>query len=217
MRRQIVYAAAMLVLSATPGLADRSTPFTWTGLYVGIGGGAGALSNIQSESIPGFGTVFSETFAQQSYSGVVTAGYDYRVAPQVVIGALFDYEITRFQINNASLGFVSLPAERARTWSVGARIGLLANPTTLLYVLAGYAHSTMDVRDVGDVEFNGHFVGGGIETRLAGGWFLRGEYRFTQFAEQTLLTCFCADLNAEPAVHSGRVVLVYRFGQSPPP
>jgi len=217
MRCKSTLAAALLVLTAMPCAAEGPAPFAWTGFYVGAGGGAGTVVDVQSESVSGFGTVFSETFAQQSYSGVLTAGYDYRIARQVVVGALFDYEISRFQINNASLSIVSLPAERARTWSIGGRIGFLANPTTLLYILAGYAHSSMDFRDVGDVDFHGHFVGGGIESRLAGGWFLRGEYRFTQFGEETVMTCFCADLNAEPSMHTGRVVLVYRFGQSAPP
>ena len=61
-------------------------------------------------------------------------------------------------------------------------------------------------------------VGGGVETRLMGGWFLRGEYRFTQFSEETLLTCLCGDdFNAEPSTHTGRVVLIYRFGQATQP
>lgn len=216
--RRIICIAALLVLFSAPAAADRPALFTWTGFYVGAGGGAGAMVNVQSESIPGFGTVLSEIFGAQTYFGTVTAGYDYRVAPRVVVGALFDFELGRILFNNADLSILNLPPERARTWSFGGRVGYLVNPQTLLYVLGGFARSSMEFQDIGNVKFSGRFVGGGVETQLTGNWSLRGEYRFTQFSEEAIFaSCFCGDVYAEPSMHTGRVLLLYRFGGAVPP
>ena len=65
-------------------------------------------------------------------------------------------------------------------------MGYLANPTTLWYVLGGYYRASFDFDFIGRTDFGGYFVGGGVETQLAGGWSVRGEYRFTQFDTETL-------------------------------
>jgi outer membrane immunogenic protein len=213
MKRTLMCAALLLPLLAQEAVADRPAPFSWTGFYVGAGGGAGAVLQSQTENVPGFGTVFSESAGAASYFGTVTAGYDHRVMPRVVVGALFDYEIARIAFDNPELSFASLPFDRARTWSAGVRAGYLVNPTTLLYVSGGYTRTSMDFDLFGTVDFSGYFVGGGVETQLMGNWLLRGEYRFADYRREVVADCGCgATLDVEPSMHTGRVLLIYKFG-----
>ena len=218
MRRAITYAGLLLALLAPSGAAANGpAPQPWTGFYVGAGGGLGSVVQVQSESIFGFGTVFSESVGAQNYFGTVAAGYDHRVMPQVVVGALFDYEISRIAIKNSDLSFFSLPFDHARTWSAGGRVGLLVNPATLLYVAGGYTRTSVEFDTIGNVDFSGYFVGGGVEAQLVGNWALRGEYRFAHYGSETLMTCFCGSLDAESSVHTGRVLVIYRFNAGTPP
>jgi opacity protein-like surface antigen len=63
----------------------------------------------------------------------------------------------------------------------------------------------------------GFFAGVGVETQLVGKWFVRGEYRYTQFLAETVDFCGCATLEADTSIHTGKIVLVYRFGSGVTP
>jgi opacity protein-like surface antigen len=64
-----------------------------------------------------------------------------------------------------------------------------------------------------DRTFDGWFVGGGIDTRLAASaWFLRLEYRFSQFDTESRPLTALADLEVEPSLHTARLLLTYKFG-----
>ena len=86
--------------------------------------------------------------------------------------------------------------------SVRGRLGYLVDPTLLIYGTAGLA--LQDIAATGtchnpsinsqycfgpgfmppqtsDSVFLGPTIGGGVETKLAGGWLLRAEYRFSYF------------------------------------
>jgi len=61
--------------------------------------------------------------------------------------------------------------------------------------------------------FNGWFVGGGVDTRLAASnWFLRLEYRFSQFDNERFFSDDeLSRVDFEPTVHSVRTTLTYKF------
>src|SRR5262245_52256327 len=76
-----------------------------------------------------------------------------------------------------------------------ARAGWLVDPRTLLYGLAGWTGAQFDYQNLTDNLFyqpgerfwaNGVTVGVGAEKRLDASWALRGEYRYTHFAEATV-------------------------------
>ena len=59
-----------------------------------------------------------------------------------------------------------------------------------------------------------HFVGAGVESRLAGGWSLRGEYRFSQFDSETVASIpGLLNVDFEPSMHTARLALTYKFGR----
>jgi len=144
------------------------------------------------------------------------AGYDYRVNRNVVAGGFVDIDISN--ISHGEFGSViSLPFDHQRTVSLGGRIGYLLTPSTLWYAMGGYTRATFDFEMLGSFDFNGVFIGGGVETRLAGNWSLRGEYRYAHyFSEQLLDLCACGSFDAEADMHTGRVTLVYSFGGGAP-
>ena len=92
------------------------------------------------------------------------------------------------------------------------------------HATAGYTEASFDsfVRfdDLGtlsrDRTFSGYFVGGGVDTRLgASNWFLRLEYRFTQFDSERLFREEDLDglrVDLEPSMHTARATLTYKFG-----
>lgn len=213
MKRTSACAAVLLLLAGTAG-AEPPAAHPWTGFYVGAGLGAGTV--VQSQTIvDSLGPLFSDTYGGTGYFATVTAGYDYRVMPRVVAGAFFDYDLSR--ISNDSWSTL-LPFDHKHAWSLGARLGYLANPTTLWYGLGGYTQSSFDYFMVGSKELRGFFVGGGAESQLGGNWSLRGEYRYTQFRQETLIDfCGCASLEAETSAHTGRLLLIYRFGSGAAP
>ena len=220
MKRMLSCAVASLILMTNGAAADGpAVSRPWTGFYIGAGAGAGSITQDQSLIDPGFGTLFSQSAGAEGLFGTVTAGYDYRVMQRVVVGGFFDYDFSRISNDNPAFFPVSIPFQHNHTWSIGGRVGYLANPTTLWYVVGGYSQASFDFDfdfgTTGSANLSGYFVGGGVETQLVGNWSLRGEYRFTQFRSETLLEggCICAErLDAETSMHSGRVLLIYKFG-----
>jgi len=225
MGRRIVCAGALLVLLATSAAAQGPIQRPWTGFYLGIGAGAGSVTQVQSLVDPGFGTIFSQSAGAEGFFGTVIAGYDYRVMQRIVVGGFFDYDFSRISNDTPALLPISIPFDHNHTWSIGGRLGYLAGPTTLWYLLGGYSRASFDfnVSDpfssmISRVDFAGYFVGGGVETEIGGNWSLRGEYRFTRFhSEKILDLCGCEWIEADARMHSGRLLLIYKFGNGEAP
>jgi outer membrane immunogenic protein len=106
---------------------------------------------------------------------------------------------------------------------VGRRAaGLAVDPATLWYLTAGYTEAdfnasarVLDQRIFSlDKTFGGYFVGGGVDTRLAGNWFLRLEYRYAEFDSERKFIDEASDLGVrfEPSTHTARLTLSYKFG-----
>jgi outer membrane immunogenic protein len=211
MRRTGAAAAAVMLMAGTVGAEAPVRP--WTGFFVGAGLGAGAV--VQTQAIVDFlGPLFSDTYGATGPVATVTAGYDVGLAPKVVAGAFVDFDLSR--MSNDSL-FTLMPFEHERAWSLGARLGYLASPAMLWYGFGGYTQSTFDFDMIGSTDLRGFMLGGGLELRLGGSWSLRGEYRYAEFQTEKLMNlCGCTWLEADASVHSGRALLIYRFGSAGP-
>ncbi len=215
MLRSLGLALSLLVSQA--GGASAQSPdqlWRWTGFYIGAGVGGGAALQTQTLTDIGFGT-FSDTTGAGGVLATLTAGYDVRLSQTLVAGGFIDADISN--ISNPDFGMMSLPFDHRYSLSIGGRLGFLATPATLWYVAAGYTRASFAFAILGNYDFDGVFVGAGVETRLAGNWSLRGEYRYTQFASEQLLDlCGCGSFDAEGSMHTGRVVLVYALGAGAP-
>jgi outer membrane immunogenic protein len=239
MKRMILGVAAALMLSAGPAVADglpskgsiKAAPAAagpnWNGFYVGVGIGAGAVVHDvsveqkdkycnwwkcspwyeSSSSIDGIGG--------EGIFGTVTLGYDRVVRPGWVAGVFADYDFSDIS-TDISVNGVSGSLDHTYSWAVGARLGFLTNPSTLLYGTAGYAQAEFDFGGGSSPTFDGYFVGAGIETFLRDNWTLRLEYRYTQLSEENIFTddkgLHRTQIDFEPSMHTARVVLSYKFG-----
>lgn len=202
--------------------AAYEAPKTWTGFYIGVGVGAGAsvtdlsvnVEDYRSEDYDSLELFGLDGVGGEGIFGTVQVGYDRQLSSHFVLGAFLDYDFTNISTEvRAFGGELDADIDLDHMWSIGARAGWLTSPDTLVYALVAYTQGEYDLSDLGgsDVDVQGWSVGAGIETRLADNWTLKGEYRFTQFDEETLFAEDGVSIDAEPSVHTARVVLSYRF------
>jgi outer membrane immunogenic protein len=224
-----------------PSLKDgpvMESAVNWSGFYIGAGVGAGAvvheLDVTGGVADLGTGGLNVNGIGGEGVFGTAQAGYD-RQLGRFVLGAFFDYDFsgvgTDVSLSGSSeLGALSAKAklDQDYMWTAGGRLGYLVHPETLIYGLAGYSETKFKNPTItlglgeGAVNhsvkldtFSGLTVGGGFETRLRGDWFLKGEYRFSQF-DKELFKIDDGDGNTargtlEPDIHTARVVLTYKF------
>lgn len=154
---------------------------TWSGFYLGIGGGGSATtydSDIDGVVFDGIGVglpIF-ELFEDDSDLGDVSAfgtvqvGLDRQVG-HWVFGLFADYDwmdihtdlygntvdLSAGGVVGAGLLDASVSTEIDNMWSVGGRIGFLASPSTLVYGL--FAYTQADVSTTGDLTV---FDGAGV-------------------------------------------------------
>jgi outer membrane immunogenic protein len=211
--------AADAVVEEVPVVAG----YNWSGFYVGVGVGAGAnVSELSTEIIPGLSL---DGIGGEGVFGELTVGYDYMVAPRFVIGALADvhYSNIETRLEVPALDGLDVSVSDTYGFDVGLRAGYLFTPTTLGYVLGGYAWQNAETDGLdglapgGDFDWDrdGYFVGVGLETVITGNWTLKTEYRFTQFGEHNLLEEFDAPdgiLDSETSRHTFHLAANYRFG-----
>jgi outer membrane immunogenic protein len=234
---------------------------------------------VEARDWAGAGNLNFDGIGGEGVFGTIQAGYDWHVKPRVVFGLFGDFDFsaisTEFDFDAGIDGnnFLSGSGELDMNWmwTLGARLGFLATPDTLVYLLAGYTQADFDdpsfsasmnpeyaegyfngnkgmlasVRVGGegpsfddpnvDLDtFSGFTVGVGMETRLDHNWGLKLEYRFTQLQAEEVFSLSggwesgcnspCSDFNQvgvsadlEPSIHTGRVVLTYRFNHAPEP
>jgi outer membrane immunogenic protein len=206
---------------------------TWTGFYLGAGGGAGAInSDIKAEATlfkSLTGTAEANGIGGMGGFGTVQVGYDRQLDQHFIVGAFFDYDFASIDSKlSADLAFKgntiiggSASFNLTDSWTAGGRAGYLVNANTLVYGLAGYTEAQFDLpKGAHNGTFTGWTAGAGIETNLGGSWFLKGEYRFTQLDRQTIYSGAIpvterASLNYkvtdQPDIQTGRLVLSYKL------
>ena len=184
------FAADMAAKAPLRAAAPVAYAPSWTGCYVGGGGGYG-LSNMETQQVIVPANVArNREFDQggKGWIGTLQAGCDYQFplgTNQFVFGVFGDYNFSDikgdFTGNGGSVGLHSGQDKIDWYWAVGGRIGWLVNPQTLTYFSGGYteAHRTgvgqyLTVAGVGTgiglrgATNTGWFLGSGIEHRLVG-------------------------------------------------
>jgi outer membrane immunogenic protein len=198
---------------------------TWSGFYIGAGIGGAAVVHDHSLRDVDFGDSNFDGIGRVGVFGTAIVGWDWQVGRNTVFGIFADYDFSNNNNAEFSLfdGLITGSLDHDHTWSAGARLGVLSSPSTLWYATGGYTEARFESSinfnfdDVGvgvsrERTFQGWFVGGGVDTRLAASnWFLRLEYRFSQFDDERVLRDDFTTIDLEPTVHTTRLTLTYKF------
>ena len=213
---------------------------SWTGCYLGAGGG-GALTNNDNNLylVPGGPLTLNKTDGARGWFGTVQGGCDYQFGNWVV-GAFADYDFSDISGDHLGLNLNQIGRQKQDwSWAAGGRIGYLIVPQLLTYVSAGYTQAHWNsvnystaVFPGGAVAFTtpgyskgGWFVGTGDEYALSflPGLFWKTEYRYSEF-DGADTQFFTVPANAPTGQfihekirsHSVRSELVYRFNWGGP-
>jgi outer membrane immunogenic protein len=193
------------------GLKDGPAIVTsWTGFYIGLGGGGGAVNH--DIKVNAFGSQVAEIngIGGEGGLGTVEVGYD-RQFGRIVAGVFFNFDFTSISTEFSAAGLGKVSADLDNMWTVGGRVGYLVNNETLAYALAGYTQANFSLPSGIHGDNPGGFtVGGGLETKLAPHWTLKAEYRFTSFDTETLASSKFFSVTSDTDVHTGRFVLSYK-------
>ncbi|WP_040676750.1 outer membrane protein [Nitratireductor pacificus] len=187
--------------------------YNWSGLYLGIGAGAGA--RIGEVEIPA-GPASFNGIGGEGLFGELTVGYDYMVSPRFLLGGFANGRFGNIG-SRLDLGVGSIEVKGDYGFDVGLRAGYLISPSTLAYVLGGYTWQHFDVSsNPAGLEYDwsnsGFVVGAGLETALDGNWTLKSEYRYSHFGSEDFDTG--GFLKVSPSSHAFHAGLNYRFGMN---
>jgi outer membrane immunogenic protein len=218
---------------------------SWTGCYVGGGGGYGLWNQENTLFIDGPPrTQLSQTTTEggRGYFGTVQAGCDYQfpaMGTSFVVGAFGDYDFSSLKANVTPVFSLIGQEKMSSAWSVGGRVGWVALPGLLTYFSGGYTEATFDQVNLSSVAlpptpptfffdkrtYKGWFLGAGDEYALnfLPGLFWKTEYRFSEFDAATNVlrafptgTPFGDSIDSKKFVHTVRSELTYHFNWGGP-
>jgi outer membrane immunogenic protein len=225
------------------GFKDEPTPVagvSWTGFYLGVGLGGGMANVDDRRTATIAALLFADTTegrGAQGIFGTVQAGADYRFqGTRFLAGVFGDYDFGTLSESDKSRFLLISREDKVQLddrWTIGGRLGVLATPDTLVYGLAGYSGAKQSVELSGpfnvfpdgttskSVTTGGLTLGAGIETRLSGNWFLKGEYRYTSYETGTLFNLgnpaiFNRTRTLDTDTQTVRAVLTYKLGAERP-
>jgi opacity protein-like surface antigen len=160
-------------------------------------------------TVEGQGGPFSlvDSLGNWDFLGDAKLGYDLRLSnTPFVLGVFGGYSLGRARVDIGSSEVSSL----APTWNAGARIGIVAWNSTLLYTGYKYQWANLDVRQ--GEEMIGHSIGGhgligGIEYPISKAVTLGLEYGYNRFDRVEFCTAGCGGevpqiASTRPEAHS---------------
>jgi outer membrane immunogenic protein len=229
----------------------------WTGFYIG-GGAGGGLANFSGgasgvfdadTTTPGTTDTFAFPYDNDEgfFFGTAQIGYDQRLPASFIVGVFADYDFnsdieTSFS-DTALLAVSGAPgdamtvagtAEVDDSWTIGARLGYLLNPGTMVYALAGWTHTDLTISGTFSTNVGGGApvpfsaeedvdaltIGAGVETLLRPGFSLKFEYRYTDLGGLSVAADLAGAAGAgsdgaltadsDMDVHTVRAVLTWR-------
>lgn len=213
-------------MEATPA-ADVVEPVVdWTGLYLGINGGAGAVVSR--------GTILSgepQDVGGEGFLGSLMAGFNWQAGERFVVGLQGDVGLADMDWSvfvGSSNPVASVDVKDKLNWfaSASLRAGWLPSPETMIYVIGGYSYAEfeMEVDFVSGVlsaqdsvkeDLDGYHIGAGIESMLTDNLTARIEYRYTDYGRGRFALLDDFDLPAtefDHATHTGTIGIAWLFG-----
>jgi len=205
--------AADLPMKAAPMAPAQVVAASWTGCYVGAGGGYGMfVQRHHTVNAVGLPVTVGETdTGGKGWFGTVQVGCDYQFADRWVVGAFGDWDWSGLRGNLQPTGIVGAGGlgvwgeERQKdTWAAGGRVGYVVVPRLLAYVSGGYTQTRFEGVSFANLldntptglslagqTYRGWFIGTGYEYGLdfIPGLYWKTEYRYASYrAENPLLT-----------------------------
>ena len=251
MKKSAIALAPLGLLVALPaGAADmRPAPlkapapvvaapaFSWTGCYVGGGGGYGMYNQDARIFGPGVEDTPSTTIGGRGWFATVQVGCDYQVGPRFVVGAFGDYDFSSIK-GDAGFGEELFGREKLKaTWAVGGRLGYLPfqQQQFMVFVSGGYTQARFSgvtgVDGEGDPTdlslpkhtYSGWFIGSGYEYALLWlpGLTWKTEYRFADYGKESIRMLdlgvpSTTTVDVHKYVHTVRSTLTWRFNLGGP-
>ncbi|MGY8678664.1 porin family protein [Bradyrhizobium sp. UFLA05-153] len=256
MKKVVLALTAVVAMTGVASAADLAArPYTkapvvaaplpsWTGCYLGAGGGAAMTNNDNNlfDPVTGLALTNNATSGARGWFGTVQGGCDYQFQNWVV-GAFADYDFMDVHGDLAPSGLGGFVGSQKQDWqwAVGARVGYLILPQLLTYVSGGYTQAHWKDTDLsfpiagfgstftvpGGTK-GGWFIGAGDEYALTSflpGLFWKTEYRYSEFDRVNVPVNFSAavgggatgvSMTEKFREHSVRSELVYRFNWGGP-
>jgi outer membrane immunogenic protein len=206
--------AASLVLMASASYAADAVQqapaplpagFNWSGFYLGVGGGFGAVG--YNVSAFGFGE-----FGGGGGFGELTAGYDYMLTDRLLLGGFIDAHLGDIGPEiSGIIGPGSIKITNNYGFDAGARLGYVLNASTLGYLLGGYTWQQLKFSGSVGVpddheNLGGYVLGVGMETAIGHNWTVKAEYRYSHYSGNI------GGEEIEPFTHTFHIAANYRFG-----
>src|SRR5262245_16765722 len=148
--KKLALAAISLALVGSASAADLRMPvkaapapvavaaYSWTGCYVGAGGGYGMWNqDTQAYIAPGVAIGGANDNGGRGWFGTVQVGCDYQVSPSIVIGAFGDWDFGSIKGDMVTFfgGVNVIGQEKLKSsWAAGGRIGWVPWSTTQFLV-----------------------------------------------------------------------------------
>ncbi|WP_232494053.1 outer membrane protein [Novosphingobium kaempferiae] len=189
----VILAAGSAIVSAAPAMAQDA-------------GAVQPFSGVHVEALMGYdvskaGSSIDDDVNEdndQSIDGLaygVGAGYDIRMN-NFVFGpeAEVTWSTAKTKFDDGDFeGFGIGNVKTNRDLYVGARLGYVVSPKTMLYAKGGYTNAKFDVRNsVGtvttnrDIDADGWRIGAGVEQQVTNNVFAKVEYRYSNYSKGEL-------------------------------
>jgi outer membrane immunogenic protein len=183
---------------------------TWSGCYIGAGGGYGMynVEHSQRDSLTGVGLTINETSGGRGWMVTGQVGCDYQFNERWVVGVFGDFDATfyRGDYGTSLAGVIPVVGTLKQdwAWAAGARVGYLVTPSLLTFVSGGFTqahYKSVDLTTLGGAAtgitldaqtFNGFFIGSGVEYAIDWfpGLFWKSEARASYYQRKDVVpTC----------------------------
>jgi len=210
--------------------------YSWTGCYIGAGGGYGVWNqdNQTVDAVTGIARDLTTTNGGRGWFGTVGVGCDYQFAGNWVIGAFGDFDFGSLggQMSSSFLN-VNGDEDLKWSWAAGGRVGYVIMPQLLGYISGGWTESRFNgvnfvnavtgvptTLSVAEATYSGWFLGSGYEyglNFLLPGLFWKTEYRFASLdnnnrnAVLALAAPTTSAINSSKWVQTIKSQIVWRF------
>jgi outer membrane immunogenic protein len=179
--------SSIAAVALTAGFATAASAEPFNGPFVGVQAGW-SQDDVGTPSTP-LGDV-GVNRSQDSLSGGVFLGYDYKISPRVVVGAEAGVQLGADDSIVRDNGTSLVTIDPKRSLDLTARAGYLVNDDTLVYARGGYTNARVrtSIQDSAGIrsasaDRDGWLVGGGVEHALSDNVSARLEYRYSDLGE----------------------------------